>query len=385
MRTSPLATLSLSMCFAMACSSQEASGQGAKEGAGRGGGAGGGGSSGSSFQPKIETLLEGRDVVWSIEPLPDGRLLFTEKKGTMGILDPRTKAVSNVTGVPKVAVHGQGGLHDVRLSPDFATSKAVFLTYAKKVPDGYATALTRATLEGTSLTDVRELLVATPGSDRGEHFGSRIAFSADGKYVFASVGDRGKRENSQDLGVLPGKILRLTLDGKVPPDNPFVGRAGARPEIWSYGHRNTQGLQRKPGTDELWSHEHGPRGGDEINRIEKGRNYGWPIVTFGREYYGPKIGEGTTKPGIEAPLHQYTPSIAPSGLVIYDNDAIPAWKGKMLLGALVLTHLNVFDPAKKTEERYLAKEDERVREVRAGASGDVYLGTDSGKILRLTR
>lgn len=368
MRTSPIANASLSVCLALACSSREASGQAA-----------------IPFRPNVETLLEGRDVVWSIEILPDGRLLFTEKKGAIGILDPKTKAVANVTGVPKAAVHGQGGLLDARLAPDFATSKGVFLTYSKKVPEGYATALSRGTLNGNALTDVRELLVAAPGSDRGEHFGSRIAFSADGAHVFASFGDRGKRENAQDLGVLPGKIVRLTIAGEVPPDNPFVGKVGARAEIWSFGHRNPQGLQRKPGTDELWAHEHGPRGGDEINRIEKGRNYGWPVVTFGREYHGPKIGEGVSKPGVEPPHYQYTPSIGPSGLGIYDGAAIPSWKGKFLVGALALRHLNVFDPVARSEERFLAKEAERMREVRIGPAGEVYLGTDSGKILRLGR
>ncbi|MCA2961920.1 MAG: PQQ-dependent sugar dehydrogenase [Silvanigrellales bacterium] len=341
-----------------------------------------------TLTPQVVPLLEGRDVIWSLDFLPDGKILFTEKKGTLSVFDPASKKVGAVTGVPVVAVHGQGGLLDVRLHPSFAQNKLVFLAHAKKVDGGYTTALTRAELNvtatGASLSNVRELFAAVPATSAGQHFGSRIAFSADGSHLFVSVGDRGERDRARDLSTHLGKIHRLTLEGKPPTDNPFVGRAGARPEIWSYGHRNVQGLQLDKATGTLWAHEHGPRGGDEINRVEKGADYGWPVVTYGREYYGPKIGEGATKAGVQAPLYHYTPSIGPSGFAIYGADTLPAWKGKFLIGALALEHLNVFNPVTKSESRMLSGEKERVREVRVGPDGLVYLGTDSGKILRLS-
>lgn len=342
----------------------------------------------AAAEPVVTTLLDKRDIIWSLDFLPDGTLLFTEKKGTLSVFHPTTKKVTAVSGLPDVAVHGQGGLLDVRLHPAFSQNGLVFLTHAKKVPGGFTTALVCAKLNvsasGAALSEVKELFAATPATKAGQHFGSRIAFSADGAHVFFSVGDRGERDLSRDLSTHLGKIHRLTLNGTAPSDNPFANRAGAKPEIWSYGHRNIQGLLFDTATGTLWSHEHGPRGGDEINRVEKGADYGWPIATFGREYYGPKIGEGTAKPGITPPLYHYTPSIGPSGFAIGQGEVFPAWKGKFLIGALALEHLNVFDPVQKTETRVLTKADERIREVRMGPDGMVYLGTDSGKILRLS-
>jgi glucose/arabinose dehydrogenase len=343
----------------------------------------------------VETLLTGRDVVWSLDFLPDGRLLFTEKKGALSVFDPVTRKVTPLTGMPTVESHGQGGLLDVRVHPDSGSGTTLFISHARKAPGGYTTALVRARLRGNALVEAREIFAAVPATGAGQHFGSRIAFAPDGKSLFLSVGDRGERKYAQDLSVHPGKVLRLDLDGKAPADNPFVGRAGARPEIWSYGNRNIQGMQVHPATGALWAHEHGPRGGDEINRIEKGANYGWPTVTFGREYWGPRVSDTTARQGIEPPQHQYTPSIAPSGLAIYTGDAIPEWKGSFLVGSLVLQHLNVWTPGNRavgadgkptgSERRYLEDADERVREVRQGPDGRVWLSTDSGKILRLSR
>lgn len=329
--------------------------------------------------PRLETLVEGRDVVWSLDFLPNGRIIFTERSGALSLFDPTSKSVTAVSGAPTVAQQGQGGLLDVRLHPEFSKNNWVYLSYAVKTPEGATTALARGELKGNALTNVSEIFRANKSTRTGEHFGSRIAFGSDGM-VFLSIGDRNARENAQDLSNHLGSILRLTPDGKPAPGNPFIGRPGAAPEVWSYGHRNPQGLHVSA-AGEVFSNEHGPRGGDELNRIEKGKNYGWPVITYGREYSGPKIGEGTKKEGLEQPLKYWVPSISPSGLLVYTGDKFPQWKGAFVMGALSGQHLNVVT-AQGREMRFFEGR-ERVREVRQGPDGFIYLGTDSGKILRV--
>ncbi len=282
---------------------------------------------------------------------------------------------------------GQGGLMDVVTAPDFGTSRRLYFTYAKPGEEGAATTLARAKLAEGELVDWEDLLVTQSVSDTGRHFGSRIAFDGRG-HLYFGVGDRGVRDSAQNLDNHAGTLMRLGLDGSVPGDNPFVGRDGLD-EIWSYGHRNPQGLAYDTRNDRLWAIEHGPRGGDEINRVEPGRNYGWPVISYGREYMLPKrVGEATEKEGMEQPVKYYDPSIAPGSLLLYRGEAFPEWQGDLFAGALVLTHLNRIDLDARGnvvgEQRLLEDEGERIRALAEGPAGAIYLSTDSGRILRLT-
>ena len=290
-----------------------------------------------------------------------------------------------ISGSPEVYTGGQGGLLDVIVSPDFNKNKKIYFTYAVKKSEGKTTALGSAIFSKDGLKEVRELFVANAYSSDNVHFGSRLAFDLAGN-IFMSIGDRGKRDRAQILGYHTGKILRLDQEGKALGDNPFVKNKEALPEIWSYGHRNPQGLFYDKKTNKLYEGEHGPRGGDEINLIEAGKNYGWPVVTYGREYHGPKISDSGSKPGIVEPLKYYVPSIAPCGLMIYQGELFPEWKGDFFQGALVLKHLNhvSFKNNKIGEEkRYLEDLSYRVRNVAQSPDGYIYLATDNGKILRL--
>jgi glucose/arabinose dehydrogenase len=290
--------------------------------------------------------------------------------------------------VPGVYAQRQGGLLDVVLDPDFAANSTIYLSYAEPGEgDTNGTAVARAKLEGLRLTDVKVIFRQQPKIASGHHFGSRLVFARDGR-LFITLGERNKeRDSAQDLGTHIGKIVRIEKDGAVPADNPFNGREGARPETWSYGHRNIQGAALHPETGKLWTHEHGPRGGDEINVAEPGRNYGWPVITFGREYHGPAIGEGTAKEGMEQPLHYWVPSIAPSGMVFHSGNGYPAWKGQLFVGALAAKQLVRLelgpDGGVRAEERIAI--DERVRDVREGPDGALYLLTDedAGRLLRV--
>lgn len=338
---------------------------------------------------KLEREKMGNDLgpIWGLVFLPSGEILMTIKSGELKRFDPKTKAATTIPGAPKVAVHGQGGLLDIALSPKFKDDKKVYLTYSKEVAkSNYVTALGVGTYDGKELKDFRDIFVAQGKSSKGEHFGSRLVIDPDST-IWMSIGERGDRNNAQRLDNHFGKILRLTADGKAHPDNPFVGRKDALPEIYSYGHRNPQGLARHHLNQELWETEHGPRGGDEINRIRKGLNYGWPKATYGREYYGPKIGE-TKVEGTEPPLYQWTPSIAPSGMVVYDGDALPAWKGIVFSGALALTHLNLVEikkDGKAVEERLFVEDGQRVRDVQQGPSGELWYSTDDGSLYRIQK
>jgi len=324
---------------------------------------------------------------WGIAALPDGNLLTTNKSGEIRLFLVSQKKWEVIGGGPKIADHGQGGLLDIVISPDFKTNKKIFLSYAKEVAkDTYTTALSSAIWDGKGLKDLREIFVATGANGNGEHFGSRIVVDSESS-IWLSVGERGDRNNAQRLDNHLGKILRIDANGKAHPDNPFIADKKGLPEIYSYGHRNPQGLARNPKTKELWEHEHGPRGGDEINIIKKGLNYGWPLATFGKEYWGPGIGSEHVK-GLEDSIAHWTPSIAPCGMVIYDGDALPGWKGLVLTGALAMTHLNLmeFKNGKKvSEERLFLADEERVREVEQGVDGKVWYATDQGNLYRIQK
>ncbi len=335
---------------------------------------------------RVELLAQNLGVPWGMAFVGENRILISERSGRLRLLDLTDLSVTAIDAAPAVVAEGQGGLLDVATGPDFASQGWIYFTYSKPSRSEAATTLSRARLRQSRLVDWQDLLVTDSISGTRRHFGSRIAFD-DAGHVFFGIGDRCERDPAQDLGNHIGAILRLNLDGSIPADNPFVGRAG-RDEIWSYGHRNPQGLAYDGATGRLWSIEHGPRGGDEINLILKGRNYGWPVVSHGKEYWGPiAVGEATSKPGMEDPRKVYIPSIAPGSLMVYRGDAFPEWRGNLFAGALKLQHLNRVslsaDGEAIGEERLLEDLGERIRALLQGPDGLIYLSTDSGKILRL--
>jgi glucose/arabinose dehydrogenase len=339
---------------------------------------------------RAETVARGLEHPWGLAFLPDGRMLVTERPGRLRSVDREGRVSDAIGGVPAVVARGQGGLLDVAIDSRFAENRLVYLSYAEPGPDGTAgTAVARGRLGDGRLEDVRVIYQQRPKVEGPNHFGSRLVFARDGT-LFVTQGDRfGHRDRAQDLSVGFGKIVRINPDGTVPRDNPFVGRADARPEIWSYGHRNVQSAALHPETGQLWTVEHGARGGDELNRPEAGKNYGWPVITYGVDYSGAKIGEGTAKPGMEQPVYYWDPVIAPAGMAFYTGDALPGWKGSVLIGSLRpggLVRLPMANGRVVREERYLADLNERVRDVRQGPDGFVYLLTDSrdGRILRVT-
>ncbi len=336
----------------------------------------------------VTTVAKGLEHPWSIAFLPDGRMLVTERPGRLRYVTGEGELSAPIAGLPEVYAKGQGGLLDVVLDPHFADNSTIFFSYAEPGPDGgNGTAVARARLAGEALKDVRVIFRQRPKVASNHHFGSRLVFARDGT-LFVTTGERNsERDKAQDLGTHLGKILRITADGAAPPDNPFVGREDALPEIWSYGHRNAQGATLDPRTGRLWETEHGPRGGDEINLPEAGRNYGWPIITYGREYSGPAIGEGTAKAGMEQPVHYWVPSIAPSGMAFHDGRGYGAWKDQLFVGALAaqqLVRLEVTPEGKVTHEERIGI-GKRVRDVREGPDGALYLATDedAGEILRV--
>ena len=339
---------------------------------------------------RVNVLTRGLRHPWSLAFLPDGRMLVTERPGRLryvaadGTLDP-----APIAGLPEAVEEvGQGGLHDVVLHPGFARNRLVYLAYSGKGAGGYGTELARGRLDGHRLTDVEVLFRALPKSRGRRHFGGRVVFDGAG-HVFLTLGDRGDRPRAQDPADHAGSVIRLTGEGGVPADNPFVSVAGAKPEVFALGNRNVQGAAINPWTGELWTHEHGPQGGDEVNVIRAGANYGWPVVTYGRNYgIGTKIGEGVRKEGMAHPLHQWTPSIAPSGMAFYDGDKLPGWRGSLLVGALkfrLLARLEFEGERFVREERMLRDAVGRIRDVRVGPDGYVYLLSDEwdGVIARI--
>jgi len=339
---------------------------------------------------RVVTVATGLEHPWGLAFLPDGRMLVTERAGRLRIAEPDGRLSEPLAGVPEVAASGQGGLLDVALGPDFAQTRLIYLSYAEPGEGGTAgTAVARARLGpgGGRLEDLQVIFRQDPKVTGGAHFGSRLVFARDGN-LFITTGDRQQREYVQDLARHQGKVIRIRPDGSIPRDNPFVRRPGAKPEIWSYGHRNLQGADLHPETGQLWTVEHGARGGDELNAPKAGRNYGWPVITYGRDYSGASIGEGTAKPGMEQPVHYWDPSIAPSGLLFYTGDKFPGWRGNLFVGALgfeLLARLEVDGERVTAEERLLQGFGDRIRTVRQGPDGYIYLLTDEndGRILRL--
>ena len=339
----------------------------------------------------VETVAKGLDHPWALAFLPDGRMLVTERPGRMRIVGAEGKLSPALAGLPKVFAGGQGGLHDVALDRAFAQNHTIYFCYAEPVGAGARTALARARLtdEGTPRLDAVEVIFHQDGPlSSGNHFGCRIVQAPDDA-LFLTTGDHFiTRDQAQNLANHLGKIIRIRPDGSVPPDNPFIGKGDAKPEIWSYGHRNAQGLALHPASGKLWEHEHGPRGGDEINLIEKGKNYGWPVIGYGIDYSGAKIHASPRKDGMEQPLWYWVPSIAPSGMAFYTGDLLPAWRGNLFVGALagqLLVRLELDGDKVVREERLLRELRERVRDVRQGPDGALWLLTDSssGRLLRL--
>ena len=323
---------------------------------------------------------------WGLAFLPDGRMLVTERPGRLRIVGADGSLSAPLTGLPEIYDSGQGGLLDVILDPDFASNSTIYFSDSPPVERRGTTRIAKAKLTDTGLEDVTVLFTATTPGSNGRHFGSRLVIGTDG-YLYASIGDHGADDTAQDLSLHSGKIIRITKDGAPAPDNPFLGTAGALPEIYTYGNRNPQGMTLTP-EGELWANEHGPRGGDEVNVITAGANYGWPVVTHGRAYSGLPMGEGKEKEGMTPPIQVYVPSIAPSGMAFYQGDAFKGWQGDLFIGALALTHLNRLDMEDGKivgEERLLEDKGWRIRDVRSGPDGFLYLLTDApdGKLVRL--
>jgi len=339
------------------------------------------------YRIRVITLARGLENPWGLAFLPDGRMLVTERPGRLRYVDDSGNVSKPLAGVPEVYARGQGGLLDVALGPDFEDNRLVYLSFAEPGKGGGGTAVGRGRLEEDRLEDFKVIFRQVPKVNTKVHFGSRLVFSRDGK-LFITIGERGQRERTQDFSIHRGQVIRVMLNGTVPEDNPFLRRKGYRPETWSHGHRNPQGAALHPETGKLWTVEHGAMGGDEINIPLKGRNYGWPVISYGRHYSGLKIGEGTRKKGMEQPVYYWDPSIAPSGMVFYTADRFRAWKGNLFIGALrgtMLVRLELDGEKVVKEERMLQGLKERIRDVRQGPDGLIYLLTDSGngRVLRL--
>lgn len=337
----------------------------------------------------VTTMASGLEHPWGLAFLPDGRMLVTERPGRLRVIARDGKPSAPVTGVPEVYARGQGGLLDIALDPQFAENQLIYFSYAEPQGAVAGTAVARARFTGPALTDVKVIWRQTPKVSGPNHWGSRLVFDREGR-LFITVGDRfSQRERAQDLSTTLGKVIRVNRDGSIPADNPFVSRSDAKPEIWSYGHRNVQAAALHPQTGQLWTVEHGARGGDELNHPQAGKNYGWPTITYGRDYSGLKIGEGTSRAGMEQPAYYWDPVIAPSGATFYTGDAFKDWRNDLLIGSLTpgaLVRLRMEQGRVIGETRYRDGIDERVRDVVQGPDGNVYLLTDSsdGRVLRLS-
>jgi glucose/arabinose dehydrogenase len=336
---------------------------------------------------RVTDVARGLEHPWGLAFLPDGRMLVTERPGRLRLVAPGGRLSDPLAGVPRVAAGGQGGLLDVALSPRFAQDRLVYLSFSEPGPGGASTAVVRGRLGERGLEDTEVVWRQAPKVSGTFHWGSRLVFRPDGT-LFVTLGDRfSHRDAAQDLSMTIGKIVRIGPDGSIPRDNPFVGRDDVRPEIWSYGHRNVQAATLDPG-GELWTVEHGARGGDELNTPRAGKNYGWPVITYGVDYSGARIGEGTARPGMEQPVYYWDPVIAPSGAMFYGGDRFPQWRGDLFVGSLQpggLVRLRLAEGRVVAEERYQLEPNERIRDVRQGPAGLIYLLTDSprGRIVRL--
>ncbi len=346
---------------------------------------------------RIVTVADGLVVPWGMAFLPDGDMLVTERPGRLRLVRKGQLVPTPIEGVPAVRAGSQGGLLDVIVHPKFADNRLVYLSYSKPNADGTqsTTAVVRGRFDGSRLTDVQTVIEARAWSEGQGHYGSRLAFDGDG-YLFITVGDRQvfpdnlERHPAQDLATHHGKVLRLHDDGRVPEDNPFVGRTGALPEIWSYGHRNPQGLVIDAEHERVWVTEHGPQGGDELNLVERGKNYGWPVVGFGVMYRtGAAIHPGTMREGMEQPVHVWVPSIAVSGLMRYTGDAFPRWKGNIFAGGLggeQITRLTL-DGTRVLNAEQIVQRMGRIRDVRQGPDGLIYIAFEArdGSATRIVR
>lgn len=344
-----------------------------------------------AYEGKV--LTESLKNPWGITSLPDGRLLITEREGTMRIVTPDGKVSDPIMGVPKVNAGGQGGLLGVRVDPDFATNRMVYWVFSEARPDGNLTAVAKGKLSTDEKTIQNPAVIyrATPAYKGTLHYGGRIVFDKSGNVVI-STGERSDlvtRPQAQSLNSGLGKVIRITKDGQPAPGNPFLGQQGVRPELYSYGHRNVQGLAFNPATGDLWEDEFGPRGGDEVNRVLPGKNYGWPTITYGIEYAGPKVGEGIQqKDGLEQPVYYWDPSVSPSGMTFYTSDAMPEWKNNLFVGALSGMHIArlVIENNKVVgEERLLADQYQRFRDLTQGNDGAIYAITDQGRLYRIAK
>ncbi|MEZ5791982.1 MAG: PQQ-dependent sugar dehydrogenase [Nitratireductor sp.] len=337
---------------------------------------------------KVETIASGLNHPWGMAMLPDGSMLVTERDGRL--IHIRGDAAKAVSGLPEIAARGQGGLLDVVIDEDFATSRRLWFTWSERGQGGFSTALSTATLsaDDSALENVEKIFVMARKTTTGHHFGSRIVLAPDGK-LFMTMGERGDANRAQDYFDHAGSVVRLNRDGSVPADNPFADGKSGLPEIWSKGHRNPQGAAWNNAEDRLWTVEHGAAGGDEINRPEPGLNYGWPVISYGVNYNGTPIGKGSSAPGYEQPVYYWDPSIAPSGMAFYNGTLFPQWQGNLFVGALkyqMLVRMEVENGKVISEERLLEGEYGRIRDVRAFGDGAIWLLTDEddGKLLRIT-
>ncbi len=332
-----------------------------------------------------EVVVSDLDIPWGFVFLPDNSILITEKSGTLIHFKDGKK--TEVSGLPKIKVLGQGGLLDIALHPKYATEAWIYISYVSSDGEGEGanTTIMRCKLKNNDLVEKQVLYKASPNSKKGYHFGSRIAFDTNG-YLYFSVGDRGSRdENPQDINRDGGKIYRLHDDGKIPVDNPFVKDTNAKTAIYSYGHRNPQGMARHPETGKIWTHEHGPKGGDEINTINAGKNYGWPKICYGINYDGTTLTEHTSLPGMEQPLHYWTPSIAPSGMAFVTSEIYPDWKGNLLVGSLKFQYISrcVLENDKVIKEEKILEGIGRIRSIEQGNDGYIYAGVENVGIVKI--
>ncbi len=337
---------------------------------------------------KVEQVTDQLRRPWGMVFLPGKRMLITEKRGRLRLLEPAGLHPEPIKGLPEVKSTGQGGLMGIALHPDFERNHWVYLAYTGKGPGGYSTEVARGRLQDHALVDMKKIFIAQPKTRGGRHFGSRLVFGSDGA-LFISLGDRGKRDPAQDLTDHLGSLIRVNDDGSPLSDNPFVKKPGARPEIYTWGNRNMQGMARHPETNRIWTHEHGPQGGDEVNIMRAGMNYGWPVITYGVNYgTGTKIGEGKAKPGMAQPVHTWVPSIAPSGMTFYTAGHFPHWRGNLFVGSLKfgqLARLEVQGEKIVHEERLFDYQFGRIRDVKQGPDGYLYFLTDErdGKLYRI--
>ena len=336
----------------------------------------------------ITTIADGLQHPWGLAFLPDGNILVTERPGRLRIIKQGQLQSEAIPGLPTITAKGQGGLLDVTLHPDYSKNGWIYFSYVAGIGNKFGTEVGRGRLVDNQIIDWQTLFRLQPKSSSGRHFGSRLLFDRD-NYLYISLGDRGERFRAQDLNDHAGSLIRLHDDGSLPADNPFINQQRKQAEIYSYGHRNIQGAAVNPSTGKIWEHEHGPQGGDELNIIEAGKNYGWPVITYGKEYgSGDDIGEGTHKAGMQQPIYYWVPSIAPSGMAFYNGDQFPAWRGNLFIGSLkfrTLVRLELDGNTVIREERLLKDKLGRIRDVQVGPDGYIYLLSDqkNGKLVRL--